>query len=402
MKILVIDQHFYPEQFQINDICFTLAGMGHDITVLTGLPNYPSGKIARGYRWFRRRRETVNGVRVLRVPIVSRGRGFVRLSINYLSFALTAALAVLFIRKDFDVVFVYQTSPVTMALPAVLYRCLTGKKVLLYCLDIWPESVAVAGIGHSSPVYKVLFALSRWIYRRADRILVTSKSYLDYFRRVLGLETDLAYLPQYAEGLFATSAAATGGTSGAGETRLVFAGNIGHAQSVQTIIRAAAELGDLGDAVRWEIIGDGSARAECEALARALGLQDRVAFCGQKPITEMPGHLARATALVVTLCANEFISYTLPGKVQAYMAAGRPILGAIGGEAREVIEEAGCGLVCPAEDYKGLAGIVRRFVRETDRHRTYGENARRYYERHFTKQNFIRELLNCLDNLQKE
>ena len=153
MKILVVCQHYYPEQFRINDICCTLASLGYDVTVLTGLPNYLEGKIYAGYRWFKRRKEIISGVKVIRVPVIARGKNLIRRSLNYISFAINAAIKVLFLERDYDVVFVYQLSPVTMAIPALVYKKLTNTKVYLYCLDLWPESLLAGGIKPSSIIY---------------------------------------------------------------------------------------------------------------------------------------------------------------------------------------------------------------------------------------------------------
>jgi glycosyltransferase involved in cell wall biosynthesis len=402
MKILVVSQYYHPEQFRITDICETLVSLGHEVVVLTGLPNYPQGKIYPGYTWPKRRYEVISGVKVIRVPIIGRGNNFIRLAMNYVSFLLTATIKTLFLKKDFDIVFVYQLSPITMAVPALLYKKLTGKKVLLYCLDIWPESIAAAGVGQSSYIYKFLLAISRKIYKNVDRILVSSYSFIKYFKDIIGIELKpINYLPQHAEEQYYLDINhATREKEDKGTVNLLFAGNIGEMQSVETIIRAAAELRGI-DQLKWHIVGDGSARLKCEELVKHLELEDKVIFYGHRPVSEMPQFFSMASALLVTLKNNEFISYTLPGKVQSYMAAGKPIIGAINGEARRVIEESGCGLCCDAEDYKALANIVRQFISMPEKHKEFALNSRKYYEENFTKDIFIEGLLNHLNKLIK-
>jgi glycosyltransferase involved in cell wall biosynthesis len=402
MKILVVSQYYHPEQFRITDICETLVSLGHEVVVLTGLPNYPQGKIYPGYTWPKRRYEVISGVKVIRVPIIGRGNNFIRLAVNYVSFLLTATIKTLFLKKDFDIVFVYQLSPITMAIPALLYKKLTGKKVLLYCLDIWPESIAAAGVGQSSYIYKFLLAISRKIYKNVDRILVSSYSFIKYFKDIIGIELKpINYLPQHAEEQYYLDInRATREKGDKGTVNLLFAGNIGEMQSVETIIRAAAELREI-DQLKWHIVGDGSARLKCEELVKHLELEDKVIFYGHRPVSEMPQFFSMASALLVTLKNNEFISYTLPGKVQSYMAAGKPIIGAINGEARRVIEESGCGLCCDAEDYKALANIVRQFISMPEKHKEFALNSRKYYEENFTKDIFIEGLLNHLNKLIK-
>ncbi|HBQ26907.1 MAG TPA: glycosyltransferase WbuB [Syntrophomonas sp.] len=391
MKILVVCQYFYPEQFKVNDICFELVQLGHNITVLTGLPNYPIGIVPIDYRWLKKRYEDINGVHVIRSTLIGRGKGKWRLALNYLSFAVCASVKALFFKKDFDVIFVYQLSPITMALPALLLKKITGKPLCLYCQDLWPESIVAAGLKSEGGIYNILLTLSRYIYRRADRLAISSKLFKKYFNEVIGIESDIRYLPVYAENLFENIEARCSEND---IVNLVFAGNIGEMQSVETIVYAANELKNL-DKLRWHIIGDGSNRVRCEELAKGLGLGN-VIFYGQRPMDEMPLFYSMADAFLVTLKANKEISYTLPNKVQSYMAAGKPIIGAIDGETCLVIQEAECGLCCEAEDYIGLAEVVKEFVFNKSNHEIMGEKARTYYKEHFHKSMFMDSLIEFL------
>ena len=177
MKLLVVCQYFYPEQFKVNDICYELVKEGHEVTVLTGLPNYPSGKVSRRYRGFKNRQEEVKGVKILRSWLIGRGKSNMTLAANYLSFALSASFKALGMKKDFDAILVYQLSPITMAIPAIILKRITKKPLIIYSFDLWPESIASAGISAKSPIYKVLLKFSRWIYQSADEIF-TLLSYL--------------------------------------------------------------------------------------------------------------------------------------------------------------------------------------------------------------------------------
>ena len=391
MKILVVCQYFHPEQFRVNDVCFELVAMGHEVTVLTGLPNYPSGVIHSDYRRGRKRRESINGVDVVRAPLVGRGTGSFRLALNYLSFALSSSAKALLMQRDFDVIFVYQLSPITMAIPALLLKQLTGRRVLLYCQDLWPESVLAVGIGRDSLVYDVLLTMSRWIYRRVDRIAISSRMFQEYFKDTIGLQDDTPYLPVYADSHFEEVKASC---ANGDVTNLVFAGNIGEMQSIETIVRAASELRDRRD-IRWHIVGDGSARQKCELLTRELGLDTGV-FYGHRPVSDMSLYYSMADAFLVTLKADKVMSYTLPYKVQSYMASGKPIIAAIDGETRMVIEEARCGSCCGAEDYVGLAKAVMDFADQKGKYQHCGSNARAYYEKHFRKDQFMEKLVSLL------
>ncbi|KXG44567.1 glycosyltransferase family 4 protein [Tepidibacillus decaturensis] len=394
MKILVISQYFYPEQFRVNDICFELAKEGHEVTVLTGLPNYPSGVIDSKYRGFKNRTEEINGVKVIRSWLLGRGKGVKKLALNYISFALSSTLKAIFMKKDFDVILVYQLSPVTMALPGILLKKLTKKPLIIYCHDLWPESVAAAGISPESKIYSVLQKLSKWIYKSADEIFTSSKLFEEYFNHTLDIYDHITHLPVYAEALFENIRS----TNRSDETvNLVFAGNIGEMQSVETIIYAANELRE-DHHIKFHIVGDGSSREKCEELADTLQLQN-VIFHGQHPISEMPRFYEMADAFLITLKDNKVISYTLPNKVQSYMAAGKPIIGAINGETQIVIDEANCGLCAPAEDYKELANNIIKFVKEKEKHSIYGENARKYYDNNFSKKRYIERLNRLLQKI---
>lgn len=391
MKIFVVSQYFYPEQFRVNDICFELVKEGHDVTVLTGIPNYPSGIIDKKYRGFKNRKEEINGVKVIRSWLLGRGKGTKRLALNYVSFALSSTLKAMFLKKDFDLILVYQLSPVTMAIPAILLKKITKKPLIIYTHDLWPESIASVGLSKESKIYSILLKISKWIYNSADEIYISSKLFKEYLDNTLGIKKKITYLPVYAEALFEE----IGTIKKNDETiNLVFAGNIGEMQSVETIIYAANELKNNTHIV-WHIVGDGSAREKCEDLTRQMELKN-IIFYGQYPIKEMTRFYQMADAFLVTLRANKVISYTLPNKVQSYLAAGKPIIGAIDGETQMVINEANCGVCSAAEDYKALAENVMKFVEEKDKREIYGKNARKYYDNIFSKTIYMKRINSLL------
>lgn len=405
MKILVVCQYYYPEPFRITDICETLVQRGHQVTVLTGLPNYPEGQVPEAYRHGRKRKQTLNGVQVLRSFEIGRGSGRLKLFLNYFSFAVSASWKAFFMKEDYDVVFVNQLSPVMMGIPALVYKKKHHKKLLLYCLDLWPASLAAGGVKENSLIYKLFLKISRWVYKAADSILITSNMFKDYFQNTLGLPiTNIEHLPQYAEDLFSESVAAKDAETQEGETsegnqgfNFVFAGNIGDMQSVETIIKAAKEVQSHQN-ITFHIVGDGSKLAECQQLAAGFGL-DNVLFHGRKPMEEMPHFYALADAMLITLKDNKTLSYTLPGKIQSYMAAGKPVLGAINGETRYVIQEADCGRCCPAEDYQAFAKLVLQFC-QSDYKAQMALNARTYYRGNYSKERFIARLESTLKSLE--
>ena len=390
MKILVVCQYYKPEPFRISDICEALAAQGHAVTVVTGTPNYPEGEIYPGYEGAAHRDEMINGVTVHRCPIHPRKRGALHRFWNYYSFVFASKRYLSRLEEDFDVVLVNQLSPVMMAEGALDWARRHGKKTVLYCLDLWPESLAAGGIRPGSLIYRVFWHISRRIYRRADAIAVTSQGFGDYFRTTLKLpETAPVYLPQYAEELFGQLPPAP---PHPGVFNAVFAGNIGEMQAVETIIEAARKLAARPD-IRFHIVGDGVRLDACRRLAEGL---PNVTFYGRRDVSEMPGFYAMADVMLVMLKADPVLSLTLPGKVQSYFAAGKPVAGAINGETAAVVADADCGVCVAAEDANALAEALASLANAPERLGAYGANARRYYEAHFRKDAFLRKLTDVL------
>ena len=395
MKILVVCQYYYPEPFRITDICEELVKRGHEVTVLTGVPNYPEGIIYDGYKNGEKRDELINGVHVIRCWTIPRKTGAFYRLLNYYSYVLSSCWRV-FRNKvlpmyggDFDVVFVNQLSPVMMAYVGMIYSYIYDKKLVMYCLDLWPESLVAGGIKQESFIYKIFDKISCHIYKSCDGILVTSKSFVEHLSNKYGIDkSNIAYLPQYAEDLFDNIEIVNQKKD---TVDLVFAGNIGEIQSVQTIIEAAEILRD-NRKLFFHIVGGGTDLERLQNMVKHKKLIN-VIFYGRKHISEMPEFYAMADAMLVTLADDPLLSLTLPGKVQSYMAAGKPILGAVDGETKAVVEEAGCGMICSSGDSQGLAVNILKFSRLSEEERqTMGRNSRTYYIKEFEKDKFFRNL----------
>lgn len=385
MKILVVCQYYAPEPFVISNICEELVKRGHDVDVITGIPNYPMGEIYDGYKNGEHRDEVINGIKVHRCFTVGRKSGALYRFLNYFSFAFSSTRYVSKLKKDYDVVFVNQLSPVMMACAGIKYKKKHKKKLVMYCLDLWPESLVAGGIARGSLIYRIFEKISARLYNDTDRILVTSKEFASYFDEKFGIKGEkIGYLPQYAEEIFKPQPFVKKDTFD-----VTFAGNIGAMQSVDTIIRAAEKLKNDKD-IKIHIVGDGSEYENCKKLSEALGT-DNVIFYGRKPIEEMPAFYEKSDAMLVTLSKDPLISLTLPGKVQSYMAAGKAIIGAIDGEAAAIIKEADCGECVPAEDADALAECIRS-IKNGDIER-YAANSRKYYDGNFTKDRFIGTLI---------
>lgn len=401
MKILVVCQHYWPEPFNVTDACETLVKRGHDVTVLTGMPNtgLPGNEIPEEYQGSTGMRENHGGVQIVRVSLHPRRAGAVNRIRNYLSFWRNANRAVRKLDEDYDVVLGYQFSPIMQVDAGLKYAKLHGKKMLLYSFDLWPASLLAGGFKEGSLPFRWMKSVSRRIYSQADRIAVTSPLFDMYFRGTLGLDIpDSAYLPQYAEDAFLDTAEPVSEEVDASKINLTFAGNVGQAQSVMTIIEAAALLKDNSDIV-FHIVGSGSQLSACMERAKSLGLAN-VVFHGRHPLEEMPSYYAASDAMIVTFEASPMAEYTLPRKVQTYLAAGKPVLAAAEGETRRVIDDASCGLCCGFEDPEGFARIACEFAKRHDKE-CMGERARTYYDKHFSKNSFFEQLEKLLFGLTK-
>lgn len=398
MKILTVCQYYHPEPFRIHEVCEELVARGHEVTVLTGLPNYPMGVIPDEYKGRAHRDETVGGVHIIRVSEHPRTPGKIGLARNYVSFVWHASLRALTMKKDFDVIFVYQLSPVLMAIPAYVAKWFSRtKKIAIYCLDLWPASLESMGIGRESIFYRIMKSVSVRIYKGANRIGYTSRMFERYFTDELKIRGGrFLHIPQFADELFLGTEDKTGDTEKKDDNiDYVFAGNIGMMQSVDTIIKAAKLVKD--ERIRWHIVGDGFALEDCRKLCDEMGLNDKVTFYGRLPVEEMPKFYRMADAMIVTLADNDLISYTLPGKIQSYMASARPVIAAANGETKTVIEESGCGYCAAAEDERAFAEAADRMAASPDRAKM-GEAAGKYYNEHFTRKNHV----DLIEKLLKE
>jgi colanic acid biosynthesis glycosyl transferase WcaI len=397
VKILIVTQYYWPESFRITDLALGLKERGHEVTVLTGMPNYPGGRLFRGYGPFRPATETHQGIEIKRVPLVPRfaGRGW-QLALNYLSFALSASvLGPVRCRGGFDLIFVYEPSPVTVALPAIVMKALTGAPILFWVQDLWPESLAATGAVKSPTVLGWVERLVRFIYRRCDRVLVQSEGFTS---RVAALDADparIVYFPNWAEPIYRPVAVPENAPERAGLPRgfrVMFAGNIGAAQSFETILAAAERVREKED-IQWIILGDGHQRPWVAREIERRGLSGSVRLLGQHPVESMPAYFALADALLVTLRDDPVFALTIPSKIQSYQACGRPIVAALNGEGARAIEESGCGLTCPAGDGEGLARAVMALYRmPVEERERMGARGRAYFAANFERSRLLDRL----------
>ena len=396
MRVLIVSQYFWPETFRINDLVEGLLDRGHEITVLTGLPNYPSGRFASGYGWSGPYRERYGQAEVFRVPVVPRGEGGgALLVINYLSFALSASLlGVWRCRGAYDAILVYEPSPVTVGIPARLVGRLKNAPIFFWVQDIWPESLSATGAVTSPLILKAMEHLVRWIYRGCARVLVQSEAFFKPVAR-LGIATDrILYFPNSAEAFYRPKPpqAPWDGPALPAGFRVMFAGNIGAAQSLETILLAADRLRQH-QRIHWIVVGEGRLTSWLAGEVSRRRLQDRIHLMGRFPVESMPVWFAQADVMLATLRRDPIFSLTIPAKIQSYMACAKPIVAALDGEGARVVEAAGAGIAVPAEDSVALAdAVLRLYALPVSEREAMGKRGRDYFDRHFERNRLLDRL----------
>lgn len=397
LKILIVSQYFWPESFRINDLAAGLKDRNHQVTVLTGQPNYPGGSFFPGYGLFRRWRENYAGVEVLRVPLLSRGNGGgLRLALNYLSFAFFASVFAPFRCRDkYDVIFVYEPSPVTVGLPALLLRRLKRIPIMFWIQDLWPESLSAASQVRSGRILRLVEALVRFIYRRCDLLLVQSRAFIPAVEKLGAIRKRILYFPNTSEEFYHPLRLPDDAPERNEVPKgfcVMFAGNIGAAQDFGTILEAAGMLRDHSD-IHWVVLGEGRMSSWVREEVARRELADNFHLLGSRSAETMPRYFSLADAMLVTLKREAIFSLTIPSKLQSYLACGRPVVAALDGEGARLVEEAGAGFATPAEDPAALAAAVQKMYKMTAAERNaMGLRGRTYFEQNFER-NFLLDRL---------
>ena len=380
MHILIVTPHFYPENFRINDFAKAFIEKGHKITVLTATPDYPEP--FDGYGIFKRSKELWEGIKIYRAPVITRGNGRrLRLFLNYLSFIISGSLYAIFLRrKRIDLVFVFEPSPVTIGIPAVVVKKLKKIPLVFWVLDLWPESVSAAGNLKTSLVPGLLIPMVRFIYHNCDKILVSSKAFISSIVDKGIEEKKISYFPQWAETIFKPMAVDKKLPVELPEGfKIIFAGNIGEAQGFESILNAAELLRDYND-IHWIIIGDGRRSDFVKKQVELKNLGQTFHLLGKFPLELMPYFYSKADALFLSLKDEYIFSLTVPAKMQSYLACGRPVLAMLNGEGSNIVKEANAGLICASGDFKTLAAnILIMYKMEKTELQKFGMNGREYY-----------------------
>jgi len=390
MRILIVSQYFWPENFRVNDLSTGLVQKGHRVTILTGIPNYPNGKFYCGYNFIKNKRQSYQGAQVIRVPVIPRGKGGnFNLVLNYLSFIVFGLLFAPFVcREKYDVIFVYGISPILTAIPAIFLKKILKVPLVLYVLDLWPESISAVGAVKSPLFLNIVKKIVYFIYKRCDQILVSSPGFIKRIKEMGIDESKINYWPQWAESNYEIVAVKENSTESQempSGFRIMFAGNIGAAQGFKTIIEAADKLKNYAN-IHWVIIGDGRIKPWVEDQVRLRKLENTVHLLGKRPVEAMPNYFVLADVLLVSLKKDPIFALTLPAKIQSYMACGRPILACLDGEGARVIQESKAGFSCPADNHELLSEHVLKMYNLTAAERKeMGLCGRAYFEKYFDR-----------------
>ena len=401
MRILIVTQYFWPENFKINDIALALKERGHEVLILTGKPNYPNGKFSKGYTFFNKRKEFWNGIKIYRSPIIPRGKGKgIQLFVNYISFAIFASIKLLFIKNKFDKIFIYEPSPITVGIPGIVAKYKFKAPLYFWVQDLWPESISAAGGINNKSVIAILDWLTRFIYKHSKKVLVQSKAFIPYILNQNTEKYKLVYYPNSTENYYKELSTDQEllKTLPKG-IKLLFAGNIGEAQSFDTLLQAASILKKELIDVKWIILGDGRMKEYVNLKIKELNLGDNFFLLGAFPSTEMPKYFSCADALIVSLKKDPIFALTIPSKIQSYLACGKPIITSLDGEGSRIIEEANAGFTSPSEDYEGLVANIKKFLTlSNEEQKKLGQNGRAYFNIEFEREILVDKLEKILDN----
>jgi glycosyltransferase involved in cell wall biosynthesis len=401
MRILIITQYFWPENFKINDLAIGLKNKGHRVTVFTGLPNYPEGKFYNGYSFFKGPfKENNNGIEIIRIPLTPRKSGTgIYLMLNYLSFAIIASLYARFrLKNRFDKIFVFEISPITVGLPAVVLKKKYNIPIYFWVLDLWPESVfAASNINKSRFLVYFLEKIVRFIYNNSHLILISSQSFKNSIVNKDVSPDKIKYFPNWAEDVFLSynenlSVEMPKFPEG---FNILYAGNIGEAQDFENIFEGISECSKyiFPKKVNWIFIGDGRKRSWLENEIKNRNLGNNVFYWGSFKMEEVPYFFIKADVLFVSLKKDEIFKLTVPAKVQTYMAAKKPILAMMSGEGKDIIEEANCGFVAESGEPKRISSLVHKLISMKGKElKLLGENGYQFYLANFNKSKLISKL----------
>ncbi|MDD0852525.1 glycosyltransferase family 4 protein [Halobacteriovorax sp. GB3] len=404
-KVLLVSQHFWPENFRFNDLVNGLDRERIDLVVLTGKPNYPLGIFDEGYSFLRPLKETYKDITIYRSPLIARGTSKIQLALNYISFPFFASFFSFFLhlKYRFHLTFVTQTSPIFMAIPALVLKIFFRVPSVLWITDLWPESLVATKTINNKKILSVVDVAVRVIYRLSDLILVSCKGFEKSVRKRHD-QANIEYFPYWAEDFYSSLLPSDEKVNTEAKSlydpnifTLMFAGNIGVAQGLETLVLAIKKVEHLN--IRLLLLGDGRNRETLEQFVKDNELEDKITFLGSRPGKEMPSFFSIADVMYLGLRNDETFKITVPSKIQSYLACAKPILASIEGETEELINLAQCGLVSKFDDVEHLANNIQKFISLTKEQRNeMGLNGHSYYSRFFKRDLQMKKITNILYN----
>ena len=396
MKILIVSQYFWPENFRINDLCIGLIERGHDVTVYTGLPNYPEGKFFNGYNFKGPYKESFGKIKIIRSPLFPRGKSkSLRLALNYFSYFFFASLLAPFlVRGKYDKIFVYEPSPITVAIPGIVLKYLKRAPMFFWVTDLWPESLEATGVVKNKKILNLVARMVRVLYKHSDKILITSKGFASRVKNLGAKDSQIVYFPQWAETLYSSQPDINFNDPLSPEVgfKIMFAGNIGSAQDFETIVQAAVLLRDHKN-IKFLILGDGLMKKWAETEVIKNDLSKNFIFLGRKPVEMMPNYYSKADVMLMSLTNTDLFSITLPSKLQSYLASGKPVMASMNGEGADIIKEWKAGMSCPATNPSVLAETILEMSKlSSEELSEMGKNALKCYQSEFEREKLISQL----------
>lgn len=398
MRILLVTQQFWPENFRINDLAIELVKRGYEVDVLTGQPNYPDGKFYGGYG-FNFSNEKYCGINIIRIPIIPRGKNYFTLALNYISFALIGSFFLLMKNKKYDKIFAVNYSPITAIIPAIIFKIKNKIKLFIWVQDLWPESVKAATNFNFFGFYYILEKIVKTIYSYSDKIFISNNSFAESIVKKGVIKDKIEFMPNWAEDIFDQTQKVdydrykklipSGFT-------VMFAGNMGEAQDLENVLKA---IECTGHEINWVFLGKGRKFEWFSSEIKKKRLSSRVKILGGYPLNEMPNFFCHADLMLVSLKDDYIFNLTMPGKVQSYMSFGKPIVAMLNGEGNIIIQKANCGYCANSSDYKNLSNNINMASKASSSElEEMGKSGMKYYKLNFNKNKIINKLCNNLES----